>query len=81
MAKIKVQNAAMSVEEIAFKHLTNLFPNNKERAAQLSGYVEEIYEINPGLAGSGQLIAIGTIVEMPQATNEVKIIKPNRLWG
>ena len=81
MARYKVIDAPMSVEEICWKYLTSQFPNDGQRASQLSGYVEHTYELNPGLAGSGQLIAIGTIIDMPDATNAIKIISPNRLWA
>ncbi len=53
MAVITVRDTPMSVEEIAWKYLTSIFPGDPERAAQLSGYVEVVYELNPGLAGSG----------------------------
>lgn len=81
MARVKVAERAMSVEEIAFKYLTNLYPNDRERAARLSGYVEWVYEANPGLASLGQLIAIGTEIEMPEPENTLNILPANRLWS
>jgi phage tail protein X len=81
MARVKVIDRAMSLEEICFKHLTSLFPNDTIRAARLSGYVELVYELNPGLAGIGQLMEIDTIIEMPEPAEELQIIPANRLWG
>lgn len=81
MATVRVSQSAMSVEDICFKYLTGLYPNDKDRAAQLSGYVERVYDLNSGLADKGQLIPIGTIIKMPEPTAEVAILQANRLWS
>lgn len=81
MAQIKVVDREMSLEEICFKYLSSVFPNDTLRAARLSGYVEEVYELNPGLAGIGQLMAIGTEIDMPEPGAELRILPANRLWS
>ncbi len=81
MAAIRTTDVAMSVEEISWKHLSNLFPDDADRAANLSGYVERVYELNPGLASQGQLIPAGTEIEMPVPESETRTLSANRLWG
>lgn len=80
MVVIIVNDAEMSVEEIAWKYRQSLYPYDADKAAALSGYVERIYDLNAGLAALGQLIPVGTKIDMPEEV-EASASSPNRLWG
>lgn len=80
MTKIEVKDTPMMVEEIAFKYRLSLFPNDYDRAAQVSGFAEQIYTLNSGVAAKGQMLPIGTVLQMPDIEDE-KTSSPNSLWG
>lgn len=81
MAQIVVKEVEMPVEEIAWKYLLEVLGNDKAKAnSQLSGFAEQIYTLNRGLAAKGPLIPVGTIITMPPL-NTNRRAKPNRLWG
>lgn len=77
---IRVKYVEMAVEEIAWKYRIEALGGDLEKAAKLSGFVEQVYELNPGLAALGPLIPIGTEINMPplSASREPQL---NRLWG
>lgn len=80
MPLIEVTGTAMAVEEIAWKYRLEALGGDRRRAAELSGYVERIYEANPGLAEKGPLISVGTTITMPAIdTNPTR--PSNALWG
>lgn len=80
MVDIVVKDVAMPVEEIAWKYRLEALGGDKEKAAQLSGFVEQIYVLNPGLAALGPEIPVGTTITMP-ALDSATGPTPNRLWG
>lgn len=47
----------------------------------MSGLVEMIFERNPGLAGLGPILPIGTVFELPVPTPRApQLLDPIRLW-
>lgn len=83
MATIVTKDSAMSVEEIAWKFLLTLTPDDESHAAETlrTGFVEAVYTANPGLASMGQLIPIGTEIIMPEPSSELRVLPANRLWS
>ncbi|MEM7300917.1 MAG: tail protein X [Pseudomonadota bacterium] len=80
MDRIRVTGTAQAVEEIAWKYRLKALGNDRQRANDLSGYVEQVYGLNPGLADKGPLIPVGTEIIMPDPF--VSVERPaNRLWG
>ena len=77
---IRVKDDEMALEEIAWKYRIEAFGGDMEKASKLSGFVEQVYELNPGLAALGPLIPIGTELKMPPLTASKQPVL-NRLWG
>ena len=47
----------------------------------MPGLVEEIYDLNPGLADLGQTLPVGTSFDMPiPIPREQQVLDPIRLW-
>ncbi|NEU34854.1 phage tail protein, partial [bacterium LRH843] len=47
----------------------------------MPGLVEGIYDLNPGLAGLGQTLPLGTSFDMPiPIPREQQVLDPIRLW-
>ena len=47
----------------------------------MPGLVEDIYDINPGLADYGQILPVGITFEMPiPIPREQQVLDPIRLW-
>lgn len=80
MATVKVTGTEMGIEQIAWRFRQQLYPDDPDRAARLSGYVEQIFDLNPGLAEVSHNVPVGTEIVMPDAETETPI-GPNRLWG
>lgn len=47
----------------------------------MPGLVEKILDRNPGLAGAGPILPLGTVLDMPVPTpREPQLLDPIRLW-
>lgn len=69
----------VSVDLLCYQYAFSVL-RDRHTAGKLKGYVEATLEANPGLASHGALIALGTVVNLP----EFVIAKPDRtvrrLW-
>ena len=47
----------------------------------MPGIVEKILDRNPGLAGAGAVLPLGTVIDLPIPTpREPQLLNPVRLW-
>lgn len=80
MVQIRVKDVEMAVEEIAWKYRIEALGGDMAEAAKLSGFVEQVYALNPGLAALGDEVPVGTLIDMPPLDAATPAL-PNRLWG
>jgi phage tail protein X len=69
----------LSIDLVCFHHaLASL--GNRRAAGKLQGYVEATLEANPGLAGYGLLIPLGTVIDLPEFVIQSASTTAVRLW-
>lgn len=67
-----------TVDLVAFAHAAAVL-RDRRAAGKLSGYVEAVYEANPGLAGAATILPLGTRIALPEFTVAATSRTP-RLW-
>lgn len=69
----------ISVDLLCYQHAFSVL-RDRRIAGKLKGYVEATLEANRGLAGHGVLIAIGTVVNLPEFVIAKLDQTVRRLW-
>lgn len=76
VATVTVEDA--TVDLVAFGHAAAVL-GDRRAAGKLRGYVEAVYEANPGLAAKGTILPLGTKIVLPEFAVIATAATP-RLW-
>ncbi len=76
VAIVTVEDA--TVDLVAFGHAAAVL-RDRRAAGRLRGYIEAVYEANPGLAGTAAILPLGTRIMLPEFTAAATARTP-RLW-
>jgi len=78
-ATVTVKQEDASLDLICFEYAYARLGDRKQ-AGLLTGYVEAILAINPGLAALGSVLPLGTVIHLPAFETEAKAPETVRLW-
>lgn len=70
----------MSVDLVCFEHAMLALGDRRAAGRLLWAYVAATLEANPGLAGLGDMLPIGTVIRLPRHEAQPSRAPTKRLW-